>query len=199
MKVYCLAVAHQTGQKATVLAAEYELSQFSFFERGSVKEFMAFFTVTVADRTAPGTRQKIQEQNYLGHVYVRQDGLAGVIVTDAEYPQRVAFSALNKLLDEFSTKFPSEARWGVLNPSNTATLYPELKQHLDKFQDPQGADPFLKVQKELDETKIILNKTMEQLLQRGEKLDDLVAKSDQLSAQSKMFYKTAKKTNACCY
>ena len=39
---------------------------------------------------------------------------------------------------------------------------------------------------------------MASLLERGEKLDDLVAKSDELSAQSKMFYKTAKKTNACC-
>ncbi|TPX37106.1 hypothetical protein SmJEL517_g00902 [Synchytrium microbalum] len=185
MKVYCLAVAHQSGAKATLLAAD-------------VKEFMGFFAITVSDRTEPGTRQKIQENNYVGHVYVRQDGLAAVIVTDAEYPQRVAFSALNRLIDEFSTKFP-ESRWGALNPSNTATVYPELKQHLDRFQDPQGADPFLRVQKELDETKIILNKTMEQLLQRGEKLDDLVAKSDQLSAQSKMFYKTAKKTNACCY
>ena len=36
------------------------------------------------------------------------------------------------------------------------------------------------------------HKTMESLLQRGEKLDDLVARSDALSAQSKLFYKTAK-------
>jgi len=40
---------------------------------------------------------------------------------------------------------------------------------------------------------------MDSLLQRGEKLDDLVTKSDMLSAQSKMFYKTSKKTNSCCY
>jgi len=57
----------------------------------------------------------------------------------------------------------------------------------------------MKVQQELDETKVILHKTMDSLLQRGEKLDDLVTKSDMLSAQSKMFYKTSKKTNSCCY
>jgi len=33
-----------------------------------------------------------------------------------------------------------------------------------------------------------LHKTIENVLQRGEKLDDLVQKSDGLSAQSKMFY-----------
>lgn len=56
----------------------------------------------------------------------------------------------------------------------------------------------MRVQKELDETKIVLHKTMESLLARGEKLDDLVAKSDELSSASKTFYKTAKKTNSCC-
>lgn len=48
-------------------------------------------------------------------------------------------------------------------------------------------------------TKIIFqHNTIEAVLERGEKLDDLVAKSEGLSMQSKAFYKTAKKTNACC-
>lgn len=66
----------------------------------------------------------------------------------------------------------------------------------------------MKIQKELDEvgttagrlprkvstdkllqTKITLHKTIESVLQRGEKIDDLVQKSDGLSAQSKMFYR----------
>jgi synaptobrevin family protein YKT6 len=45
-----------------------------------------------------------------------------------------------------------------------------------------------KIQQELDETKIVLHKTIESVLERGEKIDSLVAKSDGLSAQSKMFY-----------
>jgi synaptobrevin homolog YKT6 len=51
----------------------------------------------------------------------------------------------------------------------------------------------MRVQAELDETKIVLHKTIESVLERGEKLDSLVERSDALSAQSKMFYKTAKK------
>lgn len=34
---------------------------------------------------------------------------------------------------------------------------------------------------------------MESVLQRGERLENLVERSDRLSAQSKLFYKTAKK------
>ena len=87
-----------------------------------------------------------------------------------------------------------------------------------KYQDPAQADSIMKIQKELDETKIVLHKTIESVLQRGEKIDDLVAKSDGLSAQSKMFYSQytslvslvfagrvanvhlaqAKKQNSCC-
>ena len=47
----------------------------------------------------------------------------------------------------------------------------------------------MKIQKELDETKIVLHKTIESVLERGEKIDTLVAKSNDLSGQSKMFYK----------
>ena len=34
---------------------------------------------------------------YMCHVYVRSGGLASVLVSDQEYPQRVAFSLLNKV------------------------------------------------------------------------------------------------------
>lgn len=37
------------------------------------------------------------------------------------------------------------------------------------------------------------HKTIESVLERGENLDNLVERSNTLSAQSKMFYKTAKK------
>uniref|UniRef100_A0A672LZR0 YKT6 v-SNARE homolog (S. cerevisiae) n=1 Tax=Sinocyclocheilus grahami TaxID=75366 RepID=A0A672LZR0_SINGR len=58
------------------------------------------------------------------------------------------------------------------------------------LQNPREADAMTKVQAELDETKIILHNTMESLLERGEKLDDLVQKSEHLGNQSKAFYKT---------
>ncbi|XP_062207565.1 VAMP-like protein YKT61 isoform X2 [Phragmites australis] len=64
--------------------------------------------------------------------------------------------------------------------------------------DPAEADKLTKIQRDLDETKIILHKTIENVLARGERLDSLVEKSSDLSAASQMFYKQAKKTNQCC-
>lgn len=93
--------------------------------------------------------------DYVGYVYVRPDNLASVIVTDALYPSRVAFSVLNKISDEFIGKMPRD-KWSGLAPTATASFYPELRSHLGKSQTPESNDPFMKVQKELDETKVIL-------------------------------------------
>jgi hypothetical protein len=66
--------------------------------------------------------------------------------------------------------------------------FPELKDYIVKYQNPEEADPISKIQRELDETKVTIHKTINSVLERGEKIEDLVAKSDGLSAQSKMFY-----------
>ena len=41
------------------------------------------------------------------------------------------------------------------------------------LQDPAQADKLTKIQRDLDETKIILHKTIESVLDRGEKLDQV--------------------------
>ncbi|KAH8980094.1 snare protein YKT6 [Lactarius deliciosus] len=196
MKIYSLAVilAPPSGPSANLCSAS-DLSSFSFYQKGSVGEFMSFFTKTVAERTPQGARQSVQENNYTAHVYNRggAEQLAGVIITDHEYPVRPAFSLLTKLLDDFTAKVPQSS---FSNPS--AISFPDINTYLQKYQDPRHADNIMRVQQELDETKIVLHKTIESVLQRGEKLDNLVERSTALSAQSKMFYKTAKKQNSCC-
>ncbi|BGP53590.1 hypothetical protein JCM8202_001443 [Rhodotorula sphaerocarpa] len=209
MKILSIQIQQiQPGQNgansAVAIAAAQDLSSFSFYQRGTVGEFLSFLSRTVAERTQPGQRQSVQENNYTAHAYHRStDALAGIIITDQEYPVRVAFSLLNKLLDEFTTKVRREewedkARQGRQLGKQVLVDYPDLGTYLQKYQDPKQADAIMRVQQELDETKIILHKTIESVLQRGEQLDSLVDKSAALSASSKSFYKTAKKQNSCC-
>ena len=75
---------------------------------------------------------------------------------------------------------------------------PDLHSILMKYQDPASADAVTKIHKDLEDTKEILHKTIDSVLERGEKLDSLVDVSEDLTKQSKMFYKEAKKTNKCC-
>ncbi|KAI9683876.1 MAG: palmitoyltransferase [Trizodia sp. TS-e1964] len=155
---------------------------------------MSLFSKTVAERTKPGQRQDVEENGYTFHVYGRTEGVAGVIISDQDYPALVAHQLLSKVVDEFLTKYPRTA----YADSKPTLAFPQLKEYLVKYQDPAQADSIMKIQKELDETKIVLHKTIESVLERGEKIDTLVAKSEGVSAQSKMFYTQAKKQNSCC-
>ncbi|EDK40656.1 conserved hypothetical protein [Meyerozyma guilliermondii ATCC 6260] len=197
MKIYYIGILKVGGSKAVELSSARDLSQFSFFERNGVSQFMTFFSETVSQRTQAGQRQSIEEGNYVGHTYTRSEGLSCVVITDKEYPVRPAYTLINKILDEYLSLHPQKD-WANVTETNSSLGYDNLEQYLKKYQDPSQADSIMKVQQELDETKIVLHKTIESVLQRGEKLDSLVDKSEALSSSSRMFYKQAKKTNSCC-
>ncbi|CAH4034640.1 synaptobrevin homolog YKT6 [Pieris brassicae] len=195
VKVYGLVVLYKGVTSATILKAAYDLQSFSFFQRSSVQEFMTFVSKTIVERTHQASRQSVKEGEYMVQVYVRADNLAGVLISDHEYPNRVAHTLITKLLDDFSAKVPV-AIWQT--GDETTIDFPVLPQYLAKYQNPKEADALTKIQNDLDETKIILHDTIKAVLERGEKLDDLVEKSNSLSMHSKAFYKTARKTNSCC-
>jgi synaptobrevin homolog YKT6 len=155
---------------------------------------ITFFAKTISKRTPPGQRQSVQNEDYMVHVYMRSDGLCACATVDKEYPPRVAFSLLAKLMEDFSTEF---AGWQK-EMRNEALLWPALDNAIVKYQDPSEADQIMRIQRNLDETKDILHNTIDTVLERGEKLEDLVDRSGELSAQSKLFYKQAKRTNSCC-
>lgn len=196
MKLFALSVLYKgDGDKVKKLSAAYALDSFGYFQRTSVKEFMDFTSKILVERTAIAQRASVKEQEYLCHVYVRSDSLSAVLISDHEYPQRVSFTLLNKVLEEFSAKY-SPHQWPTINESSIS--FPQCEEFLTKYQNPKEADALTRLQSDLDETKIILHNTIEAVLERGEKLDDLVEKSETLSGQSKAFYKTARKANRCC-
>lgn len=127
---------------------------------------MSLFSKTVAERTRPGQRQDVEEQSYTFHAYARSEGVAGIIISDQEYPALVAHQLLGKVMDEFISKYPRTA-WSGTSAAAGGLSFPQLKEYLTKYQDPQNADGIMKIQKELDETKIVLHKTIESVLERG--------------------------------
>jgi synaptobrevin family protein YKT6 len=57
----------------------------------------------------------------------------------------------------------------------------------------------LKVQKEIEDVKEVMVENIDKVLARGEKIDDLVERSQSLDTASKNFYKKSKKLNSCCH
>nr|XP_024647683.1 synaptobrevin homolog YKT6-like [Macaca nemestrina] len=195
MKLYSLSVLYKGEAKVVLLlkVGYDDVASFSFSQRSSVQEFMTFTSQLIMERSSKGTRASVAEQDYLWHVYVQNDSLAGVVITDNECPSLVAFTLLEKVLDEFS-KQVNRKDWPVGSPATIHSA--SLDGHLSRYQNPRDADPMTKVQAEPDETQIILHNAMDSLLERGEKLGGLVSKSEVLGTGA--FYKTARKQNSCC-
>ena len=182
---------------AIEVSGHHNLSKIDFFKRGTVKSFIKFHARTVVTRTLKGQRQTIQFEENMGkcHVYVSESGLAAAVLTDGDYPMRVAFTLLNETMRVFEDK--SKGGWRGAK-EDVDMDFREGDELLKKFQNPSEADKISKIEKELEEVKGIVVKSMDDILKRGETLDSLVQKSNDLSEMSRQFYRTAKKNNQCC-
>jgi synaptobrevin family protein YKT6 len=197
MKITAIAVYRHLGTEAVPvqLGIAVDVANFGYFQRGSVREMINFISRTIVQRTQPGLRQTVRQDDYYCHVHVRDNGLAGVVVADKDYPTTAAFSIIAKSLEEYGAAHGES--WAAATEDGAAGNE-ALELALTRYQDPAAADKIAKIQRDLDETKIILHQTIDSVLRRGEKLDALVDKSADLSMASQMFYKQARKTNSCC-
>ncbi|GAQ87536.1 vesicle transport protein [Klebsormidium nitens] len=196
MKITALTILKFNGDTAdpTLLANASDVSNFGYFQRSSVREMIIFVSRTVGKRTPLQRRQSVEHEEYMVHCY-NKNGLLGLAFVDRAYPLRGAFSVINKILEEYERQ--AVGSWSSITTDNKDSV-PWLQEALVKYQDPSEADKLTKIQRDLDETKIILHKTIDSVLARGEKLDSLVEKSTDLSMASQVFYKQAKKANSCC-
>lgn len=112
-------------------------------------------------RTSPSDARPLTATtpDYTFHCYARTEGISAVIITK-NYPQLTAHSILSKVLDEFLSedrRTPEQKR----NPQENGAVFPPLKDYLQRFQDPAQASSITAIQQQLDETKIILHKTID--------------------------------------
>lgn len=167
-----------------LLKSHDDLTDFNYFTRGSIREYLYSGTKIIATRIPSGIREctklrtkEIKDSKYLAHVYVQHNGVAGVVITDDEYPSRIAFSLLTKVLQ-----------------------HPDilLSSLMTQYQNPTEVDKLARIQQQLEDIKIVMHENIEEVLKRGESLDDLIRRSSDLSATSKIFYGKARDTNKCC-
>lgn len=112
--------------------------------------------------------------DYKCHLCIN-DLISVAVITDAEYPTKVAID-LCRLVNKSS----------------------DLKKLCIEYQDPATVDKILKIQKEIDDIKDIMHVNIEKIIQRGDSIQDLLIKSENLSFSSKAFLKGTKDLNSCC-
>jgi synaptobrevin family protein YKT6 len=107
MKIFSIIILHKSeANEAKILKCSNDLSNFGYFQRSTINEFMKFTSKLIVERTLPEYRASVKQQEYIAHYNVRYDNLSCVLISDEEYPKRVAHTLINKILDDFSHDIP---------------------------------------------------------------------------------------------
>lgn len=180
-----------------ICSSAIDVSSFGFFQRSSAREFIIFLSRTVAKRVTLGSKTQITENGNVVYAYATLDGIVAIAVSDIEYNARVAFSLLTELVPQFQTAF--RGKYDIVETKQDDFLpWPYLTETLEKYQKPEEVDKILRIKRDIDDTKVIMYNAIDQIIERGQKIDDLVAQSEDLGMASKTFYSQAKQTNAGC-
>jgi len=120
--------------------------------------------------------------NYLVH-----SGYTFLVVADEAYGRQIPFAFLERLRDAFLEKFADRARTAPENSLNSA-FGPTIKRQMEYCRDhPDEISKMVSVQRKVDEVKGIMMQNVEQVLVRGERLDVLVDRTDDLRDQAAKF------------
>ena len=75
--------------------------------------------------------------------------------------------------------------------------FKELKNIMNEFDRPSNHDAVARAIENTDATTEIISQTLSKIIIRGETLQDIVEKSEELSVKEKIFYKETKKKKCC--
>ena len=159
----------------------------TFITKNAIKEIIETFSKIIIDKSINGAclvdldsdQIEITElKKYMLYCVKFQEGDGITFITSKKYKERVAFSFIFKLKD-------------IFDKTQITSMFYESN-------DPTKIDTIEKINKDLQEIKIVLHKNIDSILERGEKIEHLILKSQALSESSKRFYYVAKKMNSCC-
>nr|CAI5818870.1 unnamed protein product [Callosobruchus analis] len=128
--------------------------------------------------------------NYLFH-YVSENGIIYMCITDDEFERSRAFLFLNEIKRRFQSTYGSSVDTAIayaMNSEFSKVLANEMKHYSESH----DVDTISKVHSELDELKNIMVKNIDNVAMRGERLELLVNKAENLNSGSVTFRTTSR-------
>ena len=188
MKIYALYIYHRSDEDhSQLIDSAKDFNDVGMFYQKNVIELADFASKQLVISKNPQTFVSAQEKQFIFHAY-RKGNAVAIAVTTEDYPSRIAYSILREIMIEH------DQCWGKY-PGGKSQV---ISNGIIKYQDPKNADKLAQIQSNLDEIKEIMVMNLEKAIGRGEKLNEMAQKSEELSQQSKMFAKEAEKMNKCC-
>lgn len=128
--------------------------------------------------------------SYLFH-YICHDRIIYLCITDDDFERSRAFTFLSDVKKRFQTTYGSRAQTALpyaMNSEFSSTLAAQMKHHSD----PRGSDRLTETQIQVDDLKGIMVRNIDLVAQRGEKLELLIDKTENLVDSSVTFKTTSR-------
>lgn len=128
--------------------------------------------------------------SYLFH-YICQDRIVYLCITDDDFERSRAFSFLNEVKKRFQTTYGSRAQTALpyaMNSEFSSVLAAQLKHHSEN----KSLDKVMETQAQVDELKGIMVRNIDLVAQRGERLELLIDKTENLVDSSVTFKTTSR-------
>lgn len=196
--LYFIGLYSTLASTPVLLALIADTRSGGFFAAGTILEYLNFTARSIVQRTKRGSRQtlSLEKYPYAAHCYVRGDGFGAVAITRPDYPTRPIYALISKSIDDYEERY--DGCWKTQSV-DTPTAWVSLKNDFLAFDNVEAADKLLSIQAKIKETQDVTRITLDKLLQRGETIDSLVTRSQDLSDISKKYYTNSKKLNSCCW
>mmetsp|Transcript_19667 Transcript_19667/g.62553 ORF Transcript_19667/g.62553 Transcript_19667/m.62553 type:complete len:181 (+) Transcript_19667:239-781(+) len=119
-----------------------------------------------------------EQERHLFHIVVN-GGMIYLCMADEAFGRRIPFSFLEEVQGRFMTTYGDAAKTALAYAYNTEFAR-VLHQQMEHFSSNPAADAITRVNREIDEVRSVMVSNIDKVLERGEKIELLVDKTDHL-------------------
>lgn len=189
---HCVVVTQIYGKTMPILYSVVARGTTILAKFASCAGNFAEVTEQILSRITPENSKLTYTQgSYLFH-YISEDRVIYLCITDDDFERSRAFLYLTEIKKRFQTAYHGRAQTALpfaMNSEFSRVLSTEMK----RFSNTESrGDNLERVQGELDELKGIMVKNIDTIAQRGERLELLIDKAEDLNTTSLTFKKSSK-------
>ncbi|CAO3569512.1 unnamed protein product [Mortierella alpina] len=148
-----------------------------------------FTTVTEAilEKIPPNNSKMTYVYDRYQFHYICEDGLTYMCMADDSFDRRIPFAFLQDIKHKFLEQYGRERALESLLPYSMNEFSKTLAAQMEYFSTNPNADRIKQVKGEIEQVKDVMVQNIERVLERGERIELLVDKTDNLNQQAFAF------------
>lgn len=128
--------------------------------------------------------------NEFNFFFLHDDGLTYLCMAEERVHANVAFLMLTDMKDRFVTKYGTKGKTAIAYAMSPFAS--EIRELMKKYDNYKIETPLSQLRQKMEHVKIVMIENVNQLMERGEKIDLLVVRTDKLRQESARYQRVTK-------